>query len=117
MSVPKIPNNGSAVIKSASILEKIDLSNVSKPSWLPPRGSVEVSHNTSSKTGNVGGISHAPSLRVILAVILQTGVNPVEVLLVITTLIFSSFETVDPEKVYAAESSPLLTSIHIPAEL
>jgi len=34
-----------------------------------------------------------------LAVISQEGVNPSEVLLVITTLMFSSFEAIDPENI------------------
>ena len=95
ISVPKTSNKGSATFKSASMSEKIVLSKVSKPSWPPPRGSVEVSQTTSSITGKVVGISHAPRRMVIVAVISQEGAETG----FITTEMFSSLDPVVPVKV------------------
>ena len=70
--------------------EKIALSKVSKPSWPPPRGSVEVSQSGTSIDKKVAGISQAPTLSLIKVLSSHEGVNPIEPLFITTAIIFFS---------------------------
>jgi hypothetical protein len=77
--------------------EKIVLSKVSKPSWPPPRGSVEVSQTATSLERKVGGISHAPR-RIVKDAVWEQPFPRLDVLYDVTVIV-SSLDPVVPVKV------------------